>query len=89
MEIEALEPEPEPPKLDVLPSALSKLWQVKTSFLYMKLRFELKKLKNTKDYNENKLFYDKDIPGIQEQTFYMLKTRMGLIVEDVSYIHQI
>lgn len=32
----------------------------------MKLRLNFKRSKNTQDYNENKAYFDSDIPGIQE-----------------------
>ena len=51
----------------------------------MKLRYKLKFQRNKLDYDEAQSYAKTDLAGIQEQTLYMIKTRMGLIIEDVKF----
>lgn len=58
---------------------------VKLAFKYfgMKKKVLLQKLEKKKKAADD--YYKSDIAGVQEQAFYMLRTRVGAIVEEVSY----
>ena len=49
----------------------------------MKFKFTSKLAKLKLDKKKSDAYYKKDIPGIQEQAFYMLKSRVGIIIEGV------
>lgn len=57
---------------------------MKKSLLYFKLKYEvkLKSLLNTKQKSSD--YFKNDLAAIQEQAFYMVKTRVGSIIEEVK-----
>jgi hypothetical protein len=62
--VEPLQPEPEPEKLELLPSALTKLWRLKTALSFMSLKYSVKRDQSIAENNTSKDYYTNDLPGI-------------------------
>lgn len=50
----------------------------------MNLKHIIKKDQTIDEYSQSREYFQKDLPGIQEQTFNMFQSRLGLIIEDVA-----